>query len=131
MSEEELRYERQAKNKEINQKRMWKMKQEPCADCGLRWHPYAMSFDHIDRKGMKTNSKGKVTPLNQLTYWNPTVFNMQLKLMDVVCRNCHMIREAKRDINDPKVKPNMKHLFPVWFDKCKGALVIATKPKEN
>lgn len=44
--------DRQVQNREINQKRMWKLKQQPCTDCELRWHPHCMSFDHIDRTGM-------------------------------------------------------------------------------
>lgn len=121
----------QLENKEINQKRMWKLKQQPCTDCGLRWHPHCMTFDHIDRKGMKVSSKGKPVGINQVTYWNPKIFNMQLELMDVVCLNCHIIREAKRDMDDPKIKPNMKHLFPVWFEKCKGGLMIEETPRQT
>ena len=115
---------RRIQNKEVNQKRMWKLKQQPCADCGLKWHPHCMSFDHVDRTGMKLNAKGNPVGINTCTYWNPVAFNKQLALMDVVCKNCHLIREAKRDLNDPKVKPNMKHLFPMWFEKCKGGLFV-------
>lgn len=117
----------QRQNTEANFKRMWKLKQLPCTDCGLRWHPHAMTFDHRDRKGLKykTTKTGSLKPVSigECLYWNPTAFNEQLKLMDVVCRNCHMIREAKRDMDDPKVSPRNKHLFPMWFEQCDGALV--------
>lgn len=117
-------YRNQLKNNtEINRKRMWKLKQQPCTDCGLRWHPHAMTFDHKDRKALKYTKAGKIIGINATTYWNPEIFNKQLEMMDVVCKNCHLIREAKRDINDPKIRPAMKHLFPIWFDQCKGALV--------
>jgi len=117
-------YDRQRENRIINRERMWKLKQQPCGDCGLRWHPYCMTFDHVDRQSMRTTKSGRPVTLNSVTYWNPEVFNMQLELLDVVCRNCHMIREAKRDIDDPKVRPSMKHLFSIWFSQCKGALFI-------
>lgn len=118
---------RQKENTEVNFKRLWKLKQQPCTDCGLKWHPYAMTLDHRNRKGMKysTTKEGNKKPVSigAVLYWNPKVFNMQLKLMDVVCRNCHMVREAKRDVNDPKISFRNKHLFPMWFEKCQGALI--------
>ncbi|CAB4132389.1 hypothetical protein UFOVP253_13 [uncultured Caudovirales phage] len=121
----EARYLQQKDNTESNFKKMWKMKQFPCADCKLRWHPHAMSLDHVDRKSMKYHpGTEKPVNINACLYWNPVAFNKQLQLMEPVCRNCHMIREAKRDIDDPKVSPRNKHLFPMWFDKCKGALVV-------
>lgn len=128
---QEARYLQQRDNTEVNFKRLWKLKQQACTDCGLRWHPHCMTFDHKDRQGLKykvtkTGCK-KPVPIGECLYWNPVAFNEQLKLMDVVCRNCHMVREAKRDINDPKVSPRNKHLFPAWFEKCRGALVIDQK----
>lgn len=121
----EERIAQQKSNIEINKSRMWKLKQKPCKDCGLRWHPHCMTFDHIDRKSMKLTKTGRPISIGNVTYWNPDVFNMQLKMMDVVCRNCHMIREAKRDIDDPKIAMNMKHTFTLWFEKCKGGLYVA------
>lgn len=127
---EQFKRTQQEQNRAVNQKRMWKLKQQSCADCELKWHPHCMTFDHIDRTGMKLKASGKPVPINQVSYWNPVAFNKQLKLMDVVCRNCHMIREAKRDIDNPMVKPNMKQLFPIWFEKCKGGLFIE-QPKSS
>lgn len=123
-SKEDARRILQRANTETNFKRMWKLKQRPCTDCGLRWHPYTMTFDHVDRKSMKYHSNGtKPVNIGECLYWKPEVFNMQLKLLDVVCRNCHMVREAKRDINNPKISYRNRRLFPMWFEKCKGALV--------
>jgi hypothetical protein len=123
ITDPKVRYDLQQENKQINQKRMWRLRQQPCTDCGLKWHPRVMTFDHLDRKGMKYHASGKPVKLNELTYWQPKVFNMQLKQMEVVCMNCHRIREDKRDMNNPMVKPNMKEHFEEWFKKCKGALV--------
>jgi hypothetical protein len=129
---EDARYLQQKENTETNFKRLWRLKQQPCADCGLRWHPHAMTFDHVDRKGLKykTTKTGHKKPVNigDCLYWNPVAFTAQLKLMDVVCRNCHLIREAKRDINDPKVSYRNKDLFPKWFEQCDGALVKGQVP---
>ncbi len=126
-SKEEALHILQKQNVEINFKRLWQVKQRPCADCGLKWHPHCMSLDHKNRKSMKytVNTLGEKKPVNigKVLYWKPYVFNMQLKEMDAVCKNCNMSREAKRDTSDPKVSPRNKHLFPVWFEKCNGALV--------
>lgn len=131
----EALYLLQKDNTETNFKRMWKLKQQPCADCGLKWHPHAMTFDHRDRKSLKYSitSEGNKKPvsLGAILYWKPEAFDAQLELMDVVCRNCHMIREAKRDIDDPKVSPRNKHLFPMWFEKCDGALVKGQLTEEK
>ncbi len=126
-NKEEAIHIQQRSNTEINFKRLWKVKQQPCVDCKLRWHPHAMTLDHKDRKSMKysitSDGNKKPVSIGAVLYWNPKIFNEQLKLLDPVCRNCHMIREAKRDMNDPKVSPRNKHLFPTWFERCEGALV--------
>jgi hypothetical protein len=114
--------EQQRNNKLVNDKRLWKLKQSPCVDCGLRWHPHCMTLDHIDRKGLKVDTKNNPVSIASIKYWNPKRFNEQLKLMDLVCRNCHMIRELKRDINDPKIKPDIKHLYVKYLEKCNGGL---------
>lgn len=36
---------------------------------------------------------------------------------DVVCWNCHMIRELKRDANDPKVSPYRKEVLIAMLNK--------------
>lgn len=122
-SYEEARYLQQNDNKKVNNALMWKLKQGPCTDCKLRWHPRVMTFDHVDRKSMKYTAKGRPVKINTITYWNPSIFRLQIKKLDVVCLNCHRIREDKRDMNNPMVKPDMKEHFQAWFDKCIGALV--------
>lgn len=96
-------YLRQRDNVRVNRETMRKLKRQKCADCKIYYHPHCMTFDHIDRKNMK---KGKSKGINQITYWNPVVFNMQIQKTSVVCLNCHRIREFKRDMDEPKFMVN-------------------------
>ena len=69
-----------------------KLKEEtPCADCGAM-HPWVvMDFDHRERADKSANvsdliSKGSSKALMQ-----------EILKCDVVCSNCHRIREFERD----------------------------------
>ena len=93
--------ELQRENKRLNRTKMWALKQYPCSDCKLRWHPEVMTFDHIDRKTVTKNKNAK--NISAVTYYKPEIFTRLLKNMSVVCLNCHRIREIKRDITNPKV----------------------------
>lgn len=83
--------EERRKNLAINNVTMFKALQKPCADCLHYWHPLVMSFDHVDRKGKFKN------PSSLRTY-DPEVFNAELAKCEVVCLNCHSVREWLRDL---------------------------------
>lgn len=78
-------------NLHTNNKTMFKALQQPCADCNVIWHPLVMSFDHVIRKDKFKN------PSNLRTY-DPVVFNAELDKCEVVCLNCHQMREYLRDL---------------------------------
>lgn len=115
--------QRLRENTERNKNKMWEIKTtQPCADCGLRWHPQALSFDHIDRRTVTKNKNAK--SLNTISYYKPEMFDRQLKNMSLVCLNCHRIREIKRDIDHPLVNKHKQPEVKVWLEKCKkGALL--------
>lgn len=104
--------------KAINQKYLLEKKDVSCYDCGLRWHPMVITFDHVGRKGKYTSGVGKrMSPASMITY-DPIAFKNMLDACQPVCMNCHKIREARRD----------RHLvskrWVKWSDKLsKGALL--------
>ena len=61
-------------------------KDAPCADCGGRFHPVAMDFDHI--RGEKRNDIGRMV-------WrgvSEAVLRAELAKCELVCANCHRVR---------------------------------------
>ncbi|MGW5074014.1 hypothetical protein [Rhodococcus sp. NPDC004095] len=110
--------DRQRQNTEINARKMWDAKCSPCADCKLQWHPYCMTFDHIDRRAATKNKNAKT--LNSILYYNPEMFQRVMNGCSVVCRNCHMIRELRRDIKDPKVGKRNKVQMQEMLERCRA-----------
>lgn len=66
------------------------LKQDPCLDCGIKYPPYVMDFDHTkDDKyenvsHMVSNKRSREDILNEV------------KKCDLVCSNCHRARTYKR-----------------------------------
>ena len=69
---------------------MRELKAGPCMDCGERFHPAAMTFDH--RPGTE-----KVRDIATLAGRGLTgLFDQELAKCDLVCANCHAIRTFRR-----------------------------------
>jgi len=62
-----------------------KLKDVPCADCGKRFPPCAMDFDHV--RGIKEFNMGHLG--NRLS---TRQIEKEAKKCDVVCACCHRIR---------------------------------------
>jgi hypothetical protein len=62
-----------------------KLKDVPCADCGNRFPPCAMDFDHV--RGKKEHNMGSLG--NRLSIRQ---IKKEAKKCDVVCACCHRIR---------------------------------------
>ena len=60
------------------------MKAAPCADCGGRFPPEAMDFDHV--RGEKTWS------ICQMRNYTISRIKEEMAKCDLVCANCHRIR---------------------------------------
>ena len=60
------------------------LKQAPCRDCGLKFSPVAMDFDHV--RGVKVAT---VSQMNSFS-WGRII--VELAKCDLVCANCHRIR---------------------------------------
>lgn len=71
------------------------IKDKPCADCGKKFPPCAMDFDHIS--GEKVMNIAQLSRLS-----SPASLLTELKKCELVCATCHRIRTASR-LNPPKV----------------------------
>jgi len=69
------------------------LKSGACSDCGQRWPPEAMQFDHV--RGQKVASVGRMA-------WSWSNIRTKKKILeeiakcDLVCACCHAIRTARR-----------------------------------
>ena len=62
----------------------------PCADCGRRFHPAAMEWDHLPghTKRDDVSSLARAGKTNQ--------FHAELTKCELVCANCHAVRSYER-----------------------------------
>lgn len=85
-----------AKNVESNKKLREKLrgiviaaKSVPCADCGVRYPPYVMQFDHIGEEKNFNVASG-------VAYASISRIEHEISLCEVVCANCHAERSHAR-----------------------------------
>jgi hypothetical protein len=66
-------------------------KDKPCADCGGRWHPLVMEFDHLP-------GTQKVANLGDLHVrkCGRELILAEIAKCEVVCPTCHRIRTLRR-----------------------------------
>ncbi len=90
-------------------------KNRPCADCGLRFPPYVMDFDHVRGKKVENIALLK-------TYASSSALVAEIAKCDVVCANCHRVRTHERrkagasGKGDPKTAPRRKpQQPPLWW----------------
>lgn len=69
--------------------RISKIKDTPCMDCGLRFPPECMDFDHV--RGEKKFNVSQMARLN-----SEERTSKEIEKCDIVCANCHRIRTTKR-----------------------------------
>lgn len=69
------------------------LKSKPCSDCEVSYPPRVMEFDHVRGKKKFTISRmvGKHTSRAQQAQ-----ILEEVKKCDLVCANCHRLREIKR-----------------------------------
>jgi hypothetical protein len=66
-------------------------KDAPCRDCGIRYPPYVMQFDHRD-----PTLKLATPALIARKGWSFERTNQELDKCDVVCANCHAERTYRQ-----------------------------------
>ncbi|MFG2913354.1 hypothetical protein ACGF0D_10745 [Kitasatospora sp. NPDC048298] len=87
------REKRRSRRKELASERraqIEKLKDVPCADCGHRFPPVCMDFDHVS--GEKLDSVSEM--FHRARSWE--AIEMEIAKCEVVCSNCHRIRTATR-----------------------------------
>jgi 7,8-dihydro-6-hydroxymethylpterin-pyrophosphokinase len=82
-------YANRAKRREKLKELIKDIKNTPCADCNIIYHPEAMDFDHIgDKEFNVANAVRDATSADRLL--------KEVEKCEVVCSNCHRVRTAKR-----------------------------------
>lgn len=66
------------------------LKSAPCTDCGIKYPPYVMDFDHV--KGQK------VRGVSQILRYGEAAMMAEIKKCELVCANCHRIRTHERRV---------------------------------
>ena len=74
------------------------IKDVPCADCGYKFHPVAMDFDHRVHTD-KIKNIGTMMVKN----WSLDRIKTEIEKCDIVCANCHRIRTYFRYAEVAKV----------------------------
>jgi hypothetical protein len=79
-------YTKNRKDKEARRKYLDAAKDVPCMDCGVKYPPFVMDFDHRDPSQKEFSVASLVTsgPLEKIV--------KEIEKCDVVCANCHRIR---------------------------------------
>jgi hypothetical protein len=68
-------------------------KDKPCTDCGIKYHPCAMDFDHLD-------ATKKVGNISSLSKWRNKTSELleEISKCELVCSNCHRMRTYNRNL---------------------------------
>lgn len=66
------------------------VKSGPCADCGRRFHPAAMTFDHLPG----TTKRSDIATLVRRT--SIRLASEEIAKCELVCANCHAVRTYER-----------------------------------
>ena len=76
--------------KQYRKNRVWvnDHKDVPCVDCGIRYPPYVMEFDHRP-------SEKKLFRISAGINRKKAVLLVEMAKCDIVCANCHRIRTHK------------------------------------
>jgi len=74
---------------------MDRLKNAPCMDCGKKYPPYVMDFDH--RPGEE-----KLAPVSRLLLKGVEALLSEVAKCDLVCANCHRVRTYTRQKNVSK-----------------------------
>lgn len=75
---------------EESSRRLREAKNRPCMDCGGKFPPFVMDFDHRDG----VTKMGNIAKL--LKSWSWARLQTEIQKCDLICANCHRIRTARR-----------------------------------
>ena len=63
------------------------LRDAPCSDCGVKYPPYVMDFDHLSDKKMN---------VSKMVMYSEDVIREEVDKCEVVCSNCHRERTYQR-----------------------------------
>lgn len=87
------RYFKVAKNRDAElDKLIFECKDRPCTDCGIKYPPYVMDFDHLDGSAKEFN----VSMMRRRRMAFKKILD-EIAKCEVVCANCHRIRTNTRN----------------------------------
>jgi hypothetical protein len=69
---------------------MRELKSNPCVDCGGRFHPAAMAFDHLP------GASKHLEIANLVRRGSIGLARLELQKCELVCANCHAVRTFNR-----------------------------------
>jgi len=69
---------------------LYRLKQRPCQDCGLEFHPCVMDFDHRD------GASKRYTVSRMIGRAGSARILAEVAKCDIVCANCHRDRTFRR-----------------------------------
>jgi hypothetical protein len=82
-------------------------KNVPCADCGQRFQPVCMDFDHREGEAkhpaLRYAGGRVIRSMTSLACQSPRLFAIEAAKCDVVCANCHRLRTWRRRCGDHKL----------------------------
>ena len=82
--------ERKSEHMAMRKAAYWNLKRSPCADCGQRFHPVCMDFDHRP-------DEEKLGGISVMVYGCLERLVTELAKCDLVCSNCHRMRTYGRE----------------------------------
>ena len=65
------------------------LKDVPCADCGIKYPPYVMDFDHLPQYE-------KEFTISRSTHITMEALLLEVSKCEIMCSNCHRIRTHER-----------------------------------
>lgn len=83
--------ERTRINRKIKLDHIRRLKEKPCADCGVQYPPRVMHFDHV--RGEKTRDISAMARSNM----SIKRIEEEIQKCEVRCANCHSIRHSQSD----------------------------------
>jgi hypothetical protein len=83
-------YDRNRKKEESLRRFLDAVKNYPCTDCGVRYHPFVMDLDH----GSEEVKFKNVSALIKYGSWTKLI--EEILKCELVCSNCHRYRTFKR-----------------------------------
>lgn len=105
----EVRHEQVRARKQRLAQWMWALKSSSvCADCGVKFHPIAMHFDHLP-------DHVKVDDVSTLVRsGRKRLAEIEVLKCDIVCSNCHAIRTYIRRLGIEPTRPSICEAPPTY-----------------